>query len=68
MDAVMASGTRYATSHVHLVEGFSVLTIACLQTVGLTPVETLLWQLIVRKDMLLYRENRSIHTTILSVM
>ena len=45
MDALMAPGTRGTTSHVHLVEGFSVLTIACLQTVDLMQVKILVGQI-----------------------
>ena len=41
----MAPGVRHATLHVHLVEGFSVLTIACLQTVDLMQVKILVGQI-----------------------
>ena len=58
---LMAPGMRDATSHVHMAEVFSVPITTSYQTVGLTPVETRLEQLIVRKYMLLYRENGSMH-------
>ena len=45
MDVLMAPGVRDATSHVCMVELFSVLTTISHQTVGLTLVETRLEQL-----------------------
>ena len=64
MDVLMAPGVRGATSRVHMVELFSVPIATSYQTIGLTPVETCLEQLIVRKYImysLLYRQNGSIH-------
>ena len=44
-DAVMAPGVRHATLHALMAEGFSVLTIACLQIVDLMQVKILVGQI-----------------------
>ena len=45
MDALMAPGTRGVTSRALMAEGFSVLTVACLQTVDLMQVKMLVGQI-----------------------